>query len=501
MTITELKSLLPENLQNGVVRYETRLYSFLYFVEKFEKNRMNLMTPEEFSKYLIDKYSKHVVVFNKERYINRVMKELKSSENFVAEIDISKDVKIDIEGRLREWFENADDEFLVPFGNTKKNIYEIYEILKKNKYVEFSIEEKRELLNDMLNRIDDSIRKSIIEEVGLSVEDFIINQIPHMMINTTQVKIADEVIDLTEVIKRIADIQFTRQQEKKEDLDRTKENPSLVTEIGVELNPSSELETTLELPIILKENEIASLEENHEYSKPERYYINQLRRLSDAIVASSKPEDLEILKQSYFDFKNEFTEVSNEYIKLLLQEIETEIIPKRERELHILKNNAEDYVDVIVGKIRELKNTLSVAETETEFIELQKEIDKLDFEVSKRVSNDNDFSEAHASLNDLKYLLAEKQKLMKLVPNNSVINKIVEKLIDLKHILLNIEYNSNKAKTVGYSIKFEYAKSELYNDLNNSYQMGLISEDEYQELLNQINQMEMLEKKSSVELG
>lgn len=504
MIKADLESLLPSRLRNGVTRCQGELYSFLYFVEKFESKRMNSMSTEEFAEYLTAKYSSHVLICDKKRYCDRVIKELKELNpvDFESGIMIADDIEIDAENYLRHMFENADEEYLIPFGDGRKTLYEVYASLRNNLYHELSLEDKREIIESMLDYIDEEIRNSIIEEAGITLEDYLKNEVPNYMTGVDQVKIGNETYDLTDFIKHLVDIQYTRNEEKQEQLNRTKENPALVTEIAMELNGSSELETTLDIPIILSQGEVESLEENPEYSNQEKFYVNQFRKLSNAIMSASTKEDLDNLKNEFEKLKLEAISkgLSNQ-INMLAMDIEANVITKREREIYILRNNAEDYIDVIMGKIGELKKQIQMAENEIELNEAQMTLDKLEYEVSKRLISDNDFSEAHISLQELEMLLKEKKKLIRLVPNNSIVNTLNEKIIELKKIILNIEYNVNKAEIVGYSIKFEYAKADLNESIEEAYQNGQIDQEIYQSLINQVNKLETLEKESARKLG
>lgn len=504
MIKSDLKSLLPSKLLNGVTRCEGKLYSFLYFVEEFESKRMNSMTTKDFAEYLTAKYVNHVIICDKKRYFDRVIKEIKEANlsDFESEMMIADDVSIDVEDYLRHMFENADDEYLIPFGDGRKTLYEVYSSLKNNLYHELSLEDKKDIIDSMLENIDSDIKKSIIEEAGISLEEYLRNEVPEHMISVDQIKIGNENYDLVDFIKNLVDIQYTRNEEKQEQLNRTKENPALVTEIAMELNSSSELETTLDIPIILSQGEIEALAENPEYSNQEKYYVNQLRRLSNAIMSSSTKEDLDNLKKEFEQLKLEATSkgLSNQ-INMLAMDIETNLIPKREREIYIFKNNAEDYVDVIMGKIGELKKQIQLAENEVELNEVQMVLDQLEYEVSKRLISDNDFAEAHISLQEIEMMLKEKKNLVKLIPNNSIINTLNEKIIELKKIILNIEYNVNKAEIVGYSIKFEYAKSDLTESIEKAYQSGQIDDEIYQSLMKQVDKLANLEKESAKKLG
>lgn len=504
MIKSDLKSLLPSKLLNGVTRCQGELYSFLYFVEKFESKRMESMPTKEFAEYLNTKYQNYVLVCDKKRYFERVMKELKDSEgiNFDSELMIAEDVQINVENYLSQMFEKADDEFLIPFGDGRKTLYEVYHSLKNNLYHELTLDDKKEIISSMLESIDNEIKQSIIDEAGITLEDYLMNNVPDLMISVDQIKAGNETYDLVDFIKRLVDIQYTRNEEKQEQLNRTKENPSLVTEIGMELNKSSELETTLEIPTVLSNAEIDSLSENPEYSNQEKFYINQLRRISGAIKSSATKEDLDTLKTEFDKLKEEATTKGlSGRINILAADIENNLIPKKERELYIFKNNSEDYIDVIMGKISELKKQILLAENELELNELQASIDKLEYEVSNRLISDNDFSEAHVSLQEIDMLLKEKKNLIKLIPNKSVINTLNEKIIALKKIILNIEYNANKAEIVGYSIKFEYAKDDLNDSIEKAYQTGQIDKEVYQSLLSKVDKLENLEKESAKNLG
>ena len=127
---------------------------------------------------------------------------------------------------------------------------------------------------------------------------------------------------------------------------------------------------------------------------------------------------------------------------------------------------------------------------------MQNEVNKLEYEVGKRVSNDKEFSEAQSALYEVEMVIEEKRNTIKILPNKKIINQFIERIIDIKKLLFDIEYNANKAEIVGYSIKFEYAKSDFYLDLNNALEHTLISKEEYDILANKIDKLEVMEKSS-----
>ena len=64
-----------------------------------------------------------------------------------------------------------------------------------------------------------------------------------------------------------------------------------------------------------------------------------------------------------------------------------------------------------------------------------------------------------------------------------------------------MEYNSNKAETVGYGIKFEYAKSDLMNDINRYLEQGLLSEEDVKYLNNKMDSLQNVKKSVSKTKG
>lgn len=495
MIKSEVKEFLPDKMVNGMIRRHGLLYSFSYYVEKFEKQVQ--MTDIEFANYLSQKYDKYVFITNPDKYFKRVLYELKQKEDYEANIRISENDYIDVEEKLASFFEQANEDYLIPWNESYKTIYEVYETLKNNRYIEPSFEDKRELCEYFLNYIDEEIRTSIIDEVGISVEEYVLNQLPNIMKNATEVSINGEVVSIDEVIKKIADLQYTRSIEKEEKLNRTRENPSLVSEIYVEDNKKENLEATLDIPTILTDEEINALNTKNSITNEERYYMTQLRRLSAAIYKCSNEATLNTLKKEFFEL-NEIVKskpLDNYTINLAI-EIEQETIPKKERELHIFKNNSEDYIDAMMGKIHSLKEKVLLYETESELLDIETEVEKLDYEIGKRLLTDKEFSEANITLMEVKMLLEEKKSITKVIPNSNYLNRFLEKIIELKKILINIEYNTNKAEIVGYSIKFESSKTDLMNEITSALELGLLSKDESNVLFNKLEQINMLEQKS-----
>ena len=145
--------------------------------------------------------------------------------------------------------------------------------------------------------------------------------------------------------------------------------------------------------------------------------------MEQAINNASTVEDLNTLTTEFYKMYEEVKVDLTPYINGIAQNINLNIIPKKERELHIFKNNSEDYVDAMVGKIRVLKNNALNAETETELNELQNEVNKLEYEVGKRVSSDKEFSEAQSALYEVEMIIEEKRNTIKILPNKLIINQ------------------------------------------------------------------------------
>lgn len=493
----EIRELLPEKMQCAMIRCHGNLYSFSYYLEKYEISNMMNMSSGDFVEYISKKYDKYVFTCTPDKYFRRVMHELQNKEDYEEKIRISNDEYIDVYERLSFLFALANDDFLIPIGDEFKTIYEVYENLKNNKYVELTDQDKIEICEYLLNGIDDSIRKSIIEEMNMTVEDYIISQLPKMMINTTEIEVSGEKVEITEVVKRIVDLQYTRLINIEEELNRTKENPSLVTEIYVEMDKADALEATLDIPIVLSDEEINSFDIGSDFSNQEQYYIKQVRRLIDAIKNVSNKDSLENLINE-LEKLNEVIKAKSlsPYINDLINVAYQDVIPVKERELFKFKNNSEDYIDATMGRIHKLREKVVLYETETELLEIETELEKLDYEIGKRMLSDKEFSEANITLMEVRMLLDEKKNTSLIIPSSQILSRFLEKIIELKKILINIEYNSNKAEIVGYSIKFESSKADFINEMSSSLENGLLNQSEYDVLINKLNDLENLENKA-----
>ncbi|MDE6292565.1 MAG: hypothetical protein K2L98_02665, partial [Bacilli bacterium] len=190
------------------------------------------------------------------RYIDEF---IKNRVGFEATVQTSDKAIVDTRDYLysKVPFMNNDKKILI--GEKLKTIDEVYEMLLKNSYRPATLVDKTELCIFLAEELEPEIQTSIIPELNMTVRDYIHDVLPNMMINATDIQVSGKNVPVDEAIYQIAKKQremLDREKEKAnneklEEFNRTGENPSLLSEIKLELDKEQDaIEVTAEIPIV-----------------------------------------------------------------------------------------------------------------------------------------------------------------------------------------------------------------------------------------------------------
>lgn len=340
------------------------------------------------------------------RYIDEF---IKNRVGFVATVKTSDKAIVDTRDYLysKVPFMNNDKKILI--GEKFKTIDEVYEILLKNSYRPATLVDKTELCIFLAEELEPEIQTSIIPELNMTVRDYIQDVLPNMMINATDIQISGKNVPVDEAIYQIAKKQremLDREQEKAnnekiEEFNRTGENPSLLSEIKLELDKDQDaIEVTAEIPIVSsylvtpeEVTALSTLPNDAIYGNDDSYYRGMLSQVKQSVNGSSTEHDLASRESGNNNCS--FNDIAQEALKKIptfeMQQLinsTSELIGIKRNELIKVYSNREEYCDAVMTEINSLSRELEITDSIDGFSEIKSRITKITIDLVKKKIND-----------------------------------------------------------------------------------------------------------------
>lgn len=368
--IDMLKSIidsLPEEYKTKFIVFKNNVMPFTEFLET------------EFINYFPDNasidYIVGVIIQNFQNRINDLdTLKYKKIDKFIKDNSIE-----DINFR-EEAFSRMNSSLKFNMGEVEQDIDYFYQIYMSNlEQVTFSYEEKMDMLEMYLNSyLELELQEFVLEEYNnMTVREFVFSYLIKHINDRFEIDVdlgLNSDIDVEQTIMIMADyvrdkVKTIEEERKLEELNHTKENPSLVPEIKAILNKDNQLEVTHEIPVIvppLTEEEIAGLtvdisdEEiiNDLISdiKEYLYHCNNQEMIQWVELQLSTLVELINSKERTIDYSSYIA-----YVYAKLEEIKKSVIK--------IESNKGDYVDAMFGEI-------SLGKTNTDLTKISDEIEK-----------------------------------------------------------------------------------------------------------------------------
>lgn len=294
-------------------------------------------------------------------------------------------------------FMNAEGLILV--GENLKTIDEVYNILLNNTYRPPTLVDKTELCLALAEEIkDDEVLVSKIDGLNMTTIEYIRDVLPQMMIDSTSISVSGKVVTVDVVIDKIARNQremLDREKAKKEEKDlekfnRTGENPSLISEIRMEMDKDEDaIEVTAEIPIVssylVSPDEISSLSvlpSDKTYGDIDAYYKNLLSNIKQSIKDTTTEHDLTAKEsgKNKFSFETIAQEALQKIPTFEMQQLinsTSELIGAKRNLLIKLYSNREEYCDAVMVEINSLNRKLEMADSVDDFSEIKSYITRI----------------------------------------------------------------------------------------------------------------------------
>lgn len=419
---------------------------------------------------------------------------IKNHFGFVTTVRTSEISVVDTREYLYSKIPFMNSDYKIRIGENYKTIDEVYDMLLNNSYRPATLVDKTELCAYFAEKLEREILDSVIKELNMTTRDYIFNVLPKMMINATDIVVSGKNIPVDMAIDQIAKkqrdiIEKEREQAisaKIEEFNRTGENPSLLSEIRVELDREDHsIEVTAEIPIVSsyllssEEGEALSfLPTDAIYGNDDQYYKNTLDNLKQSVKDTSTEHDLTAKENGNNDFS--FEAIAHEALqKIPTFEIQqrinsiSELFGAKHNELIKVYSNHEEYCDAIMMEINTISRKLELVDSIDSFSEIKNQITRIMIDLVKKNIKDMRVKQALENLNTIyrqaftKYNLTqnefEKQK-------NRVVEALNNRLSDIRRNyanLLNIQdSNLSQGLINSTNMNIEALKGEIQSALS-----------------------------------
>lgn len=411
-------------------------------------------------------------------------------------------------------FMNSDQKIRI--GETYKTIEEVYNILLNNSYRPASLVDKTELCTYLAEELEPEVLSSIIKELNMSTKEYILEVLPKMMINATDIAVAGNIVSVDKAIDQIAKkqremINKEREQEnaaKIEEFNRTGENPSLLSEIKLELDKEEDsIEVTAEIPIVssylVSPEEVTALSvlpTDTIYGNDDQYYQRLLNNLKQTIKDTSTEHDLTAKESGNNNFS--FEVIAQEALQKIptfeMQQLinsTSELIGTKRNELIKVYSNREEYCDTIMAEINTIARNLELVDSIDSFSEIKNQITRITIDLVEKNIKDMRVKQALDNLTMAyrqaftKYNLTqndfEKQKNRIVEGLNTLLSSIRRNYASLLYIQ---DYNLSQSAITSTNLSVEELKDKIQSAIDSHF----LTEDEANNYYHELNKLNTL---------
>lgn len=411
-------------------------------------------------------------------------------------------------------FMNSDQKIRI--GETYKTIEEVYNILLNNSYRPATLVDKTELCTYLAEELEPEVLSSIIKELNMSTKEYILEVLPKMMINATDIAVAGNIVSVDKAIDQIAKkqremINKEREQEnaaKIEEFNRTGENPSLLSEIKLELDKEEDsIEVTAEIPIVssylVSTEEVTALSvlpTDTIYGNDDQYYQRLLNNLKQTIKDTSTEHDLTAKESGNNNFS--FEVIAQEALQKIptfeMQQLinsTSELIGTKRNELIKVYSNREEYCDTIMAEINTIARNLELVDSIDSFSEIKNQITRITIDLVEKNIKDMRVKQALDNLTMAyrqaftKYNLTqndfEKQKNRIVEGLNTLLSSIRRNYASLLYIQ---DYNLSQSAITSTNLSVEELKDKIQSAIDSHF----LTEDEANNYYHELNKLNTL---------
>lgn len=485
--VASFSSIVSEGLkEDGTINYNGTIYTVdeLYdFLIKEAEEKRRKKTDE-----IVDSYIASFKMFDGSLINNGIS------------FDIVDDMKERV--YLSYDYDTKTIEYLPGKKITLDELYQKYRAVNVEEQNEFT---NAELCADMIRYIDERILESNIDGMNVKVREYLINTVPSLMHDGTNVEINNEIIPIQVFVKKIVDHQYEylakmeedKAKKREEELNRTHENPNLVGLINVALKNNATPEVTTEIPVLdsslLTEDEANSLQHSAIISPNfiDNYAYDQISRLKAAIYNTTNEHDLVFCENNFNEILSSVSDDNRENDVLI--ESVRELITKKRNSFIKANINSEDLIDITHGLINEFATVLTGATSADQFNELFGKVYSLYIDLlskgirdiqldakivsflteveKKRMVFDSTLTNISPEIQQIKFDLDEKmkrirQEILAIECNKIELNQLSGKIIMITNL---VEKARADVLNASHNHKFSDYNNKFTNDSLNYY--------------------------------
>ncbi len=438
----------------------------------------------------------------KDKKEDYIVEFIKSQKNFVAQITMGGEI-VKTRDFLISKLPFMDDDFLITIGPHKKTLEEVYHTFLNNHEEKLSIIDKMELCADFTRYIDEELLNSYREDANCTFREYIEEIVPSIMTSITEVslrgntwKVEDFIAERIEEQKQVLLEQTKKQElEQLEKLNRTGENPGLVTEIKLELS-GGKLEATGEIPIVssslLTEAEIEALthlpfDQNNDYE-----YISKrlLSALKDTIQKTTNEHDLKTKEEEVKRIVSEMgTSISLE-LQTLIDSI-FELITKKRNDMIRIEGNKEDYGEAIIDELKAIQGTIKLADNIDSYSMIKVKLNRIFSEINEKGIRDSmvmdTLYETEKRLHRAfwKYYYTMEDFDLK---KNAVIGLINDSLSVIKNNEIRLSSTIEERERQNIMIETDVKRDVIYNAFEEARKEKILTEAEIEQITNELEE-------------
>lgn len=413
-----------------------------------------------------------------------LIRQLVESDGFVKTINPGRGQDWSVEEYLYEMaLPLMNEEGMVCYAGKTSTLVEFYEKLLQQHRPQVTRADKEHTVLYYLDKVSPEVRASFVEEIGMTVEEYVQTELVDLMVNATEINVNGEIMPVETAIINLS----IMQEEKLEaERNRVNENPASLGEI--EFTPTGEIKLP-EKPLPKLTDEEMKYMANA-YNKvrevTEEEAKRSLNQLMDYIRKVIDLHNLENVVTEYDNYIEAIPEsAKSEYVKAQITKIDGMIAEKK---LNIARRNnvIDEYGDVIEGMLNEMSRELKGNEDIDVFSKLNGIATRIMIDMGIVGFQDIQV-EANVvrAINNIYFKRLKHDLLIKHQSKDKerLESTIMSFIMDLKQQVFAIQNETRSAAIAGAKIRLDNAYAEVNQFVIDAYESGMINKEERQHYL------------------
>lgn len=413
-----------------------------------------------------------------------LIRQLVESDGFVKTINPGRGQDWSVEEYLYEMaLPLMNEEGMVCYAGKTSTLVEFYEKLLQQHRPQVTRADKEHTVLYYLEKVSPDVRASFVEEIGMTVEEYVQTELIDLMVNATDINVNGEIMPVETAIINLAKMQEEKLEAER---NRVNENPASLDEI--EFTPTGEIKLPEKPLPKLTDEEMKYMAAAYNKGKEitEEEAKKSLNQLMDYIRKVIDLHNLENVITEYDKYIETIPEsAKSEYVKAQITKIDGMIAEKK---LNIARRNnvIDEYGDVIEGMLNEMSRELKGNEDIDVFSKLNGIATRIMIDMGIVGFQDIQV-EANVvrAINNIYFKRLKHDLLIKHQSKDKerLESTIMSFIMDLKQQVFAIQNETRSAAIAGAKIRLDNAYAEVNQFVIDAYESGMINKEERQHYL------------------